>query len=567
MEETRVCQSCKNSFKIDASDFNFYEKMQVPAPTWCPECRLIRRFAFMNIRTLYKRTCDLCGVSIISMYYPMKKLKVYCNPCWWADTWDGTEYAMEYDPSRPFFEQLIELKNKTPFMALECTYTSNINTPYTNYTAWQKNSYLTYFGDYVENSLYSMMLAKIRDCMDCYHIDESELCYGSIDGHKLYNCHFTIGCGDCHDVHFSRNCYVCSNCLGCVNLRKKSYCIWNVQYTKEEYKKKMEEIQMASWKTVESTWKQLKEFSLKFPRRYYMGDSRNKNVSGEYVYESKNAHDVYVGVALEDSRYTQFITLPKTKDAYDYTGWGNNSEKIYECEVVGEGASNCRFSAECFSNALNLEYCLYAINSSKDCFGCVNIKKKQYCILNKQYSKEEYVKLRGKIMVDMSENPYVDEQGRVYRYGEFLPTAMSPFAYNETIAQDFFPLTEKGALEKGFSWFENVKPVYIITKKATDLPDSIENISDEILNDVIECALCKRGFKIVSNELSLLKKFNLPIPHYCPECRHKSRFIEVQKPKLYYHECMKCDNPIKTSYARERPEIVYCEKCYQQEVY
>ena len=539
--------------------------MQVPPPTWCPECRMIRRFSFVNIRTLYKRSCDLCGASIISMFHRDKKLKVYCNPCWWGDSWDGTEYGMNYDPSRSFFEQMKELQSKSPYMALECTYTTNINTPYTNYTAWQKNSYLTYFGDYVENSLYSTILAHIRDCMDCYHIDESELCYGSIGGHKLYNCHFTIDCGDCHDVHFSRNCYDCSNCFGCVNLRNKNYCIWNKQHTKEDYKEKVAQINMASWQTVELTLKEFQEFSFQFPRRFYMGDSRNKKVSGEYVYQSKNAHDVYIGVGVEDSRFVQFLTLPKTKDAYDYTGWGNNSEKLYECCVVGEGASNCRFCSECFSNARNLEYCIYAANSSKDSFGCINLKKKQYCILNKQYSKQEYETLKFKIIGDMDKNPYIDEKGKVYKYGEYFPLILSPFGYNETIAQEYFPTTETEATKKGLSWFEKEKPVYKITKKAADLPDDLKDVNKNILQEVIECMKCKRGYKIIENELNFLGKFGLPIPRYCPECRHRARFVQTNMPKLYHRECMKCQTPIKTSYSPDRPEIVYCEKCYQAE--
>ena len=565
--ETKKCQNCKKDFTLESEDFNFYKKMKVPPPTWCSECRLIRRLSFLNVRTLYKRLCDLCGKSVISMYPNEKKIKVYCNPCWWGDTWDGTEYGMDYDPSRTFFEQMEELTHQTPYMALQCTYTSNINTPYTNFTGWQKNSYFTYYADYVENSLYSMMLAKIRDCVDCYYLHESELCYGSIGGHKLYNCHFTIDCGDCHDVYFSRNCFDCSNCFGCVNLRKKNYCIWNVQYTKEEYKEKMVEINMASWQTVQSTLKELENFSLQFPRRFYRGDSRNKNITGEYVFQSKNAHDVYICSGAEDTRFAQFLTLPKTKDAYDYTGWGNNSEKIYECSIVGEGASNCRFSDECFPNAMNLEYCTYAINGCKNSFGCINLKKKQYCILNKEYSKEEYEKLKAKIISDMDKNPYVDEKGGVYKYGEFFPTIISPFGYNETMAQEYFPLNESQALQKGFTWFESEKPVYTITIKAEDLPDMINNVSDSILEDTIECAICKRGFKIVPNELSFLRKFNLPIPRSCPECRYKERFGKIQLPKLYDRICMKCSTPIKTSYAPERLEIVYCEKCYQAEVY
>ena len=40
--ENRICQNCKSEFIIEPEDFNFYEKIKVPAPTWCPECRMIR---------------------------------------------------------------------------------------------------------------------------------------------------------------------------------------------------------------------------------------------------------------------------------------------------------------------------------------------------------------------------------------------------------------------------------------------------------------------------------------------------------------------------------------------
>ena len=410
-------------------------------------------------------------------------------------------------------------------------------------------------------------MAHIKDVVDCYYIQDSELCYGSIGGNKLYNCHFTIDCGNSHDVHFSRNCYDCSNCFGCVNLSKKNYCIWNKQYTKEEYKKKIAEMNLSSWKIFESILQEFKNFSLQFPRRFYIGNSKNKNVTGDYIYDSKSAHDIYMAIGVENSRYVSLINQKTVRDCYDYTGWGCNSEMLYECALVGEGASNVKFSNECWPNAMNVEYSMYAIGGCKDCFGCVNLKKKQYCILNKQYTKEEYKKLKNQIISDMDNNPYIDEKGRVYKYGEFLPLMLSPFAYNETVVQDYFPITKKEAFEKRFSWFEFKKPIYIISKKASDLPDNIQDVTDNILNEVIECIDCKRGFKIILNELIFLRRFNITLPRSCPECRHKSRFIQVNLPEFYNRNCNKCGVEIKTSYAPDRPEIVYCEKCYQQEVY
>jgi hypothetical protein len=138
--QNKICQNCKKDFTIESEDFNFYEKMKVPAPTWCPECRMIRRFSFINTFSLFWRNCNLCGERTMSMYSPEDKIKVYCPKCWWGDSWDGTEYAMDYDPSRPFLEQVKELRDKTPNVALESLYNSLKNCSYYNGLAWSKEA-------------------------------------------------------------------------------------------------------------------------------------------------------------------------------------------------------------------------------------------------------------------------------------------------------------------------------------------------------------------------------------------------------------------------------------------
>ncbi|RJQ29316.1 hypothetical protein C4571_01660, partial [Candidatus Parcubacteria bacterium] len=66
--EAKTCQNCKNQFTIEAEDFGFYKRIGVPPPTWCPECRIVRRMFFRNERSLYRRKCDLCEKGILSMY-------------------------------------------------------------------------------------------------------------------------------------------------------------------------------------------------------------------------------------------------------------------------------------------------------------------------------------------------------------------------------------------------------------------------------------------------------------------------------------------------------------------
>jgi len=563
--ETKTCQNCENKFAIEKEDFNFYEKMQVPAPTWCPICRMIRRFSFLNVWNLYKRNCDKCEETTLTNHSPDKSRIVYCSRCWWSDSWDGTEYAQDYDPNRSFFEQIEELEKKTPWQALEADYLTLKNSEYTNAIAHMKNCYMTFWADYCDNVFYSSYLAGLRDSLDCYRMKECELCYESVGCHKCYRTFFSEECDSYTDTWFSRSCAGLINCFGCINIRNKSYCIFNEQFSREDYFEKLKEFNIDAREKLDEIRKNVFEFWNEYPRRFYIGNALNKNVSGDYIYESKNAKDCYMVSGVEDGKYTQIVSLAKAKDCYDYTGWGNNSERIYESAISGEGASNLKFSYQCWPNAMDIEYSMYALNGCRDCLGCVNVKKQRYCILNKQYNKEEYEKLKAKIIEDMKKNPYKDGLGRIWSYGEFFPINLAPFAYNETVAYQFFSKTREEALQEGYKWHEQIENKYDITKKARDLPETIEETGKFILNEVIECANCIKAYRFTEGELNLMRKLNLPLPRQCFNCRQKLRFSRTNLPIFYNRACMKCNNPIKTSYAPDRPEIIYCEKCYQQE--
>jgi hypothetical protein len=368
----------------------------------------------------------------------------------------------------------------------------------------------------------------------------------------------------CTDVLFSRACFGCTNCFGCINLRNKSNCIFNEQYSKEEYKERIEAMRLDTREGIESAFVQARDFWMKHPMRAVVGNSMNVNTSGDFVYESKNTKDGYMISGVEDSRYVQMLTMGPTKSSYDYTNWGNGVENLYECLTVGEGAYNNKFCVQCWPNAMNNEYCLYAIQG-KDCFGCVNLKRKRHCILNKEYSKEEYEKLKEKIVKDIKEHPYVDRMGKVWTYGELFPLETSPFSYNETIANYYFPLTKEEAGEKNISWYDGIDTEHTPTMRAEDVPTDVESISHDIQKEIIECQECRKGYRFNELEIMLHKKIQVPLQSICWKCRFKRRFERVNKPGLYNRTCDKCSAPIQTSYAPDRPEIVFCEKCYQEE--
>jgi hypothetical protein len=152
-----------------------------------------------------------------------------------------------------------------------------------------------------------------------------------------------------------------------------------------------------------------------------------------------------------------------------------------------------------------------------------------------------------------------------------------------------FPLSKEEATKNNYGWIEALRGEYEITIKASDVPESTYDTTENITKEVIECEKCKNPYRILPNEYIFLKREQLPIPRMCNECRHERRIGDRLSIQLYERSCMcgggeditgiykntvahqhgneSCPEIFKTGYAPERPEIVYCEKCYQTEVY
>jgi hypothetical protein len=282
------------------------------------------------------------------------------------------------------------------------------------------------------------------------------------------------------------------------------------------------------------------------------------------------------------------------KDSYDTIG-SATSELLYDCVAMTYDSYMARFGLIA-DNARESHYFTYCWDIA-NVFGCLSLRKKQYCILNKQYTKAEYEALVPKIIAQMNELPYIGEKGRKYRYGEFFPVEFSPFAYNESIAQEYFPLTKSEIEERGYRWREPDIKKYDGAINSNKLPVKTSQATDAILNDVISCdhgakcnELCTVAFKITPAELAYYRQFKIPLPHLCPNCRHYARLAVRNPLKLWPRQCMclsgeafaksdaykntvkhfhgeaPCPNKFETSYAPERPETIYCEACYQAEI-
>lgn len=556
--ETRVCKHCQQSFVIEPDDFGFYEKLGVPPPTLCPPCRLQRRMLFRNERDYYRRKCDLCSASIISVYPAEFKTPVYCVKCWWSDKWDPKRFAREYDLSRSFIEQFQELFYAVPMIAMQNDNgIGSVNCEYTYDFAFGKNCYLVVCDWETENSLYSYHVCQAKEMVDSYNSNHCSFSYELVNCRDCNNCRYGDICISCNDCVLGYDLRGCSDCIMCVGLRNKRYCIRNQQYTKEEYERKKKELKLEDRNEFEKLKKKFEQFSLQFPRRY-AHLFKSPGSTGDILYNSKMSRDCFYFQELEDCRY--MVQGDGGKETYDCNNTGRPNF-CYEGVTPDNSYGNvgtiycwkCN-QAEYSNNCHSSSYVL----------GCSGLRSAEYCILNKQYSKEEFTKLRDQIIAKMK---------TAGEWGEFFPASMSPHAYNESPAQDWLPLTESQAVSQGFRWKPKQGKEYPITILPGAVPTTIGVVTDAILQETIGClhqGLCEQkcttAFKITPQELQFYRRMNIPLPALCHNCRYYERLKRRNPPRLYDRQCSKCSAAIKTPYAPDRPEIVYCESCYNAEI-
>jgi len=340
-------------------------------------------------------------------------------------------------------------------------------------------------------------------------------------------------------------------------LRNKKYCFKNQQLPKEEYFKQMNSLNLKNYSERLKLYKEYIDLLVKDSIYKYAIIEKSVNSRGNFIFNSKDNKNIYETGDSENSKFV-FCAL-KIRDCYDsYHIGGNSVDMTYEVHALS-GSSNVKFSHLSYDNTF-VEYC-DSVHNSNNLFGCVGLKKANYCILNKQYTKEEYTELKEKIIEHMK---------KTIEYGEFFPALLSPFGYNETQGQVYMPMNKEDALKKGFKWQDNIPFLKgKETIKPEDLPDSIDDIKDSITDEILKCIKCERNYNIVNQELELYRRMNIPIPRECPNCRYLARIALRPARKLWHRKCMKegCTNEFETSYSPDRPEIIYCEKCYQQEVY
>lgn len=545
VEMEKNCKNCGIPFETTSEEKGYLEKMNVSEPTYCYTCRRQRRLAWRNERNLHKRKCDLSGKSIVSIYDSEAPFPVYDPKEWFTDKWDGITYGRDFDFNRPFFEQFKELEKEVPKMALHVM--SLENSPYVNYCWHAKNCYLCFASGFLEDIYYSYEIYYSKDCADISFSRNLELCYYLLDCKDCFSSQFLQDCHNCTDSYFSLDCRNCKNVAFSYNLRNKDYHIYNKPVTKEEFAKFQKELKEGSFELQE---KYKKDFQEKVIAKALHKPNHNINIencTGDYLLNCKNCTDCYDCAKSED----MYQCTRSDEDGRDCMDTDNTAFAELAYDSTSVAGNNVQFGVM----SLHSNDCQYfhSLQSCNNCFGCIGLRSKKYCILNKQYSKEDYEELRTKIIDHMKETG---------EWGEFFPAELSHFPYNETRANEHYPLSKEEAETKNYPWREKDHTEYL--PQDTKVPDKIAETDESIIKETMACKDCGKNYKIIAQEFSLYKKLGIPIPRSCFNCRYFERDSWRSPYGLETVSCSECDKEFTTT-NRETSNV--CEDCYKKAIY
>ncbi len=547
---------CEEEFDITKEDIEFLKLLRVPAPNYCPTCRRMRRFTHLGYSQLFKRECNAPNhdESMISIFAKECPFEVYDYKYFISDDFDVFSFGIDFKLDTSPMGQLIEFRRKFPMPSFLNRDPSSINSDYSNGGRNLKNGYYVMACYGVEDAWYSVMLKDSRNIMDSFSVGDSEFVYEGVDSDHLYKTAFIYFSKNCTDSNFLFDCKNCTNCFGCVNLRNSKYCLYNEQLTKEEYENFINSISPFSrdiiTKSKEKFWQLVKSFPLNASRIIV-----SNNVSGVKIGNSRNLFDVTEGDNSENIRHADGAL--SHQDSMDFLYSGGHSSLLYMCTNIGSQSSRVKFS---ISSKFCTD-CEFVFNSKNlnNCFMCFGLQNKSYCILNKQYTEEEYFKIIDSIKTNMLENgEYSDGPGLEF----------SAQAYNFSIGQILYPLTKEEI--KKIGGYIAKEPETNIDNMETleihQLPETITEVTDDILDKAIICEITGRPFRITSSELIFLRRLGIPLPTVHPSVRMETRWKISPVGKKYQAVCKKCDKDMESVFNPKDSYVLYCEKCYQQEV-
>lgn len=428
--------------------------------------------------------------NIVSVFPPVERVWNIISPSSFEEQRNKL-LIHEKSAEKSFFTHMLKLIWVTTLPSVR-HYFDCPNSEFSDTNSKSQNLYLTRCSTKCSNVLNSLVIKDTENIFHCVKVqgwEGSIYCSTSVD--NGFNIFYSRCIDNCSNIWFCTSLISCQECLFCSELENKSYCIWNKQYEKEDY--------------FEEKKRLLSQKQNFYPWFLELNGDPFKNISSENIEKCiwatsvKNARN---GIILWNPIGTEnmydVVMSWTTADYYGVSDSWALSQQIYcSCSIV---------------NSSSIFYSFF-LESCSFCLWCIGLKNQTFCILNKQYSKQEWYKEVDKIFTQM-------EQENIL--WEFFPGSMNPFYFNDTLASILWDFDKKEVEGKWYLWRgESVKVDIPKNSKILDI-QSLENyqwynskweweIDSRILKSVIQDEW-EDYYKITQMEYDFLVKNELPLP-------------------------------------------------------
>ena len=553
----QICALLGEKWNRTEEEIGWYRKFNVPPLPYAPNTfRKWMAYYDLGYQFWWNKHFDT-GKPVLSFHHPATGIRVLPDVEWHAR--DFSDIQSDYDAQKPFFSQLQKLQHRVPMLA-----TFNTEIP-------QNSIALFTFGD--KDSLFTFACRSIRAYYSAggMDIEDSSLVFLGAKitqshwtghSHNLHKCFYVRESMDCLESAFLFDCRNCEYCFGATNRRNKKYLWFNEQLSKAEWEKRRATVDLGRRDILEAWQKKFDDLVLHeavWPENF---NTNTNQSSGEYLTNAVRCVECFDSEdAPTDNFRCDWMFGVTNGNAYN---WGTINNSDCYCNVSSPQSNRTKFCYRC-PRMEDSEYCFMS-SDCQNCFGCVGLKRKKFCIFNKQYTEAEYWKRMDELKCAMLDRK---------EYGMFFPVELSSTYVPESGAVNYcgatpeeiekmgglrFDPTAEGATGEG-----RIDPTKV--RQASEIPNSIDDLTDAWVGVPIYDLEAKRTFSFHKAEIEHYRALRI-----APSTKHFIRRLRDvahsgQMAQLDHAACAQCSKDMLVSRSIRYPNRrILCNSCYLKHI-
>ena len=549
----RVCELTGEKWVMDEEEIGWYKKFNVPPSKRSPLTRMKNICGFFVMYQFWYQTHPETGKKFITVVHPASGFKALPDPEWFGN--DYSSVTRDIDLEVPGLDMILSLQKEIPFPG-----TKFLKEPINSISLASLGDVNSYFvmACRSRNAFYSADALDIEDVAEVSMSTQVKESYHVVQSHRIYKSNFILESRDCITSSFLFDCHNCEFCFGATNKRNRKYLWFNEQLSKEEWERRMADVNLSSSSKLEDYRRRFHDLMVEqaiWPDNF---GEKCTNVIGNHVNNATDCSYVFNGLdgPFRDLHYCTycygnsydcvFVGAPVSANTCYYTNTPVNASRV----------KFSHFTPDC----QNVEYSSYCFNC-ENCFGCVGLRYKKFYIFNKEYSEEVYWNKLDEVKCAMLDRGEYGEMLPLSFAPTYLPDGGGPMVYMmkneelEKLGGTIYPPDSEGA--------SGVIGDVGEMKTVDDVPDRIDDMGDDWAGIPIYDPEYKRRFAYVKPELGFYRKLRIAAPRTHFVKRVLNLIMEQGSAIFFETTCGKCKTSVITTKHKDYPSrTIYCRTCY-----